>query len=66
MARMIGHAEHQLNDRSDPAAGPELPPEAVRFGAALEQARQLGELCGGEAGDGAPRGRPLGLVSPTG
>jgi hypothetical protein len=48
MARMVGHAEGQLDHGGNPAAGPELPPEAVRFGATREEFGQLGELCGGE------------------
>ena len=46
MARMVGDAECHSNHGRDPAAGPELSPEAVRFGATVQEFGQLGELLG--------------------
>ena len=44
MAWMIGDAEFRSNHGRNPATGPQLPPEAVGFGAMLKQGRQAGAL----------------------
>jgi hypothetical protein len=46
VTRMIRHAECPLNHGSNPRSRPELAPEAVCLGAALEEAGQLSELFG--------------------
>jgi hypothetical protein len=49
MARMVGDAECELNHGGNPAAGPELSPEAIGFGTAVQQPRQLGQLVGSQS-----------------
>jgi hypothetical protein len=46
LTRMIRHAERRLTHRRNPAPAPELPSEAIGFGATLEEAGQLRELFG--------------------
>jgi hypothetical protein len=48
LARMVGHAEGQLDHGGNPAAGPQLSPEAIGFGTAAQQCRQLGQLIGAQ------------------
>jgi hypothetical protein len=55
MARMIGDAKLRSNNGRNSATGPQLPPEAVGFGAMLQQGRQAGELRRGQPAAG-PRG----------
>jgi hypothetical protein len=47
-------AKFHANHGGDPATCPELPSEALRFGTALQQGRQAGELLGGQVA-----GRPV-------
>lgn len=49
MTWMIGDAKFYPDDGSDPAAGPELPPEAIGLGAALQQCGELSKLIGGQS-----------------
>jgi hypothetical protein len=58
MARMVGDAECHPNHGRDPAAGPELSPEAVRCGASVQEFGQLGELLGRQPPRGS-RGRTM-------
>ncbi len=55
MARMIGDAKCRANNGRNPATCPQLPPEALGFGAVLKQGRQAGELRSGQPTAG-PRG----------
>jgi hypothetical protein len=55
MARVIGDTKLRSNNGRNPATGPPLPPEAVGFGAMLQQGRQAGELRIGQPAAG-PRG----------
>jgi hypothetical protein len=55
MARMIGDAKFRSNNGRNPATCPQLPPEALGFGAVLKQGRQAGELRIGQPTAG-PRG----------
>lgn len=52
MGRMIGDAERAVDDLGDPLAGPDLTTKAVGLGPALQQGRELGQLCGAEFGSG--------------
>jgi hypothetical protein len=58
MARMVGDAEFQPNHGSDPSAGPDLSPEAVRCGATVQEFGQAGELLGRQSARG-PRWGPV-------
>ena len=58
MARMIPDAKFQLHHGGDPATGPELAPEAIGFGAALQIVGQARELFDRQAARG-PRGSPM-------
>jgi hypothetical protein len=49
MARVVRDAECQLHDGGDTAAGPDLPPEAIRFGPPVPQCGQAGQLFGCQA-----------------
>jgi hypothetical protein len=61
---MVGDAKGELNHGSNAAAGPELPPETIRFGTAFQQGRQLRELVGSQSPGGAGCGVvPEGLRS---
>ena len=55
MARMIGDTKFRSNDGRNSATCPQLPPEAIGFGAMLQQGRQAGELRIGQPAAG-PRG----------
>ncbi len=55
MDRMVGEAKFQVDHRGDPSAGPDLPPEAIGFGATVQQVGQAGELCGREPARGPGR-----------
>jgi hypothetical protein len=55
MARLVGDAECHSNHGGDSAPGPQLAPEAIGFGAWLQQGRQLGELCGAQSPRSARR-----------
>jgi len=56
-AWVIGDATFRSNNSRNPATGPQLPPEAVGFGAMLQQGRQTGELRIGQPAAGpAPGG----------
>lgn len=46
MARVVPDAERQLNEGGDPAAGPDLPPEAIGFGPVVQQLGQTSQLVG--------------------
>ena len=65
MARMVGDAECHPNHGSDPAAGPDFSPEAVRCGATVQEFGQAGQLLGRQSARG-PRCGPVaeGLRSP--
>jgi hypothetical protein len=66
MTRVIRDAKGQLNDRGDPAAGPDLPPEAIRFGPLVQQLGQTGQLFGCEAAGRTRVGAmPQGLWAPV-
>ena len=58
MARVVRDPECHPNDGGNSSARPELSPEAVRFGATLQQHRQLGELRGRQSARGS-RGRAM-------
>jgi hypothetical protein len=58
MARVRGDAEFRANNRRNAATCPQRPPEAVGFGALLQQGRQAGELRSGQPTAG-PRGWPM-------
>jgi hypothetical protein len=62
---MIGDAECQVHHGDDPATGPDLPPEAIGFGAAVQQREQARERQGMAAGAG-PLGRLRGRAASTG
>ena len=49
MARVVGEATRQPNDRGDPSAGPDLPSKAIGFGAAVQEVGQAGQLRGSQA-----------------
>ena len=53
MARVVGDATRQPNDRGDPSAGPDLPSKAIGFGAAVQECGQAGQLRGSQATWGA-------------
>jgi hypothetical protein len=55
---MRGEAKLQVHHGGDPATGPDLPPEAIGFGAAVQQRGQARELVGGQPAQRA-RGRPM-------
>jgi hypothetical protein len=66
MDGMVGHTKLQVNHRSDPAAGPDLPPEATGFGAPMQQVGQTSQLGGGQAPGSAGMGAmPQGRWSPV-
>jgi hypothetical protein len=46
MARVVRDPEFQPNDGGNSSARPDLSPEAVRFGATVQEFGQLGELLG--------------------
>jgi hypothetical protein len=50
---MIGDAKFRANNGRKPATGPQLPPEAVGFGAMPQQGRQAGELRIGQPAAGS-------------
>jgi hypothetical protein len=52
---MVGDAACQLDHGSNAAAGPERSPDAIGFGTAVPQPRQLGHRCGGEPARSAGR-----------
>jgi hypothetical protein len=56
MARMIRNTKFRINDGGHAAARPERPPEAIGFGASLQQGRQAGQLVGGQSPRGTGRG----------
>jgi hypothetical protein len=58
MDGMIGDAKLQVHHGGDPATGPDLPPEAIGFGAAVQQRGQARELVGGQSARSA-RGWPM-------
>jgi hypothetical protein len=63
---MIGDAKLQLNHRADPSTGPDLPPEAIGFGAPVQQVEQMRQLFGGQATGSAGMGAmPQGFWSPV-
>lgn len=66
MDGMVGHATLQVNHRGNPAAGPDLPAEAIGFGASVPKVGQTSQLCGGSAA-GNPRmgAMPQGFRSPV-
>jgi hypothetical protein len=49
MARVVGDATLQPNDRGDPSAGPDLCSKAIGFGAAVQECRQAVQLRGSQA-----------------
>jgi hypothetical protein len=49
MARVVGDATRQPNDRGNPSAGPDLPSKAIGFGAAGQEVGQAGQLRGSQA-----------------
>jgi hypothetical protein len=55
---MVGDAECQPKHGSDPAAGPDFSPEAVRCGATVQEFGQSGELLGRQSARG-PRCGPV-------
>ena len=55
MARVVGDAKLQPNDRGDPSAGPDLPSKAIGFGAAVQEFGQAVQLCGSQATWGTGR-----------
>jgi hypothetical protein len=55
MARVVGEATRQPNDRGDPSAGPDLPSKAIGFGAAVQEVGQAVQLCGSQATWGTGR-----------
>jgi hypothetical protein len=59
MSWMIRDAKFHSNDGRNPAAGPELPPEAMGCGAALQQCGQSSKLGGSQS----PWGTGWGVVS---
>ncbi|MDQ3830496.1 MAG: hypothetical protein M3361_14580 [Candidatus Tectomicrobia bacterium] len=61
MAGMIPDTKLQGHDGSNSAAGPELPPEAIGFGALVQERGQASELCGRH-----PPGRPRGWAMTEG
>jgi hypothetical protein len=61
MDRMIGDAKLQLNHGGDAATGPDLPPEARRFGPTVQQLGQPSELLGRQ-----PPGGTRGWLVPEG
>jgi hypothetical protein len=63
---MGGDAILQVNHRGDPAAGPDLPSEAIRLGAPVQQVGQPSQLFGGQATGGAAMGAiPQGFWAPV-
>jgi hypothetical protein len=66
MDGMVGHAKLQMHHRGNPAAGPDLSPEAIRFGAPVQQGGQTHQLFGGQATGSAGVGAmPQGFWSPV-
>jgi hypothetical protein len=66
MARVGRATDCQLNDGGDTAAGPDLPPEAIRVGPPVHQCGQTGQRFGGQATGSTRVGtRPPGLWSPV-
>src|SRR5919197_4836439 len=64
MAWVVRDAECQVNDGGDTAAGPDLSPEAIGFGPALQQLWQTSQLLGRQAaGSGRVRTMPQGFWS---
>jgi hypothetical protein len=55
MARVIRDAKLQPNDGGNPSARPERPPEAIDFGALLQQGGQTGKLRRGQPAAGTGR-----------
>jgi hypothetical protein len=53
MARVVGDAKLQPNDRGNPSAGPDLPSKAIGFGAAVQEVGQAVQLRGSQATWGA-------------
>jgi hypothetical protein len=66
MARVGGEAECQRHDGGDPAAGPDLPPEAIRFGPPVPQLGQTGPLFGCQAAGSTRVGTTSQGVRPPG
>ena len=56
MDRMVGDAKFQVDHRGDPSAGPDLPPEAIGFGAPVQQVGQMSQLLGRQAAGSAGMG----------
>ena len=66
MDRMVRHATLQVYHRGNPAAGPDLPPEAIRFGAPVQQVGQTHQRFRGSATGSARMGAmPQGVWSPV-
>jgi hypothetical protein len=68
MIGVIAHPELATNDRRHPLGGPDIPTEAERFGAALQQVGQpapllVGQFGGRAGGHAAPQG--LNTALPT-
>jgi hypothetical protein len=53
MVRVVRDAECQLHDGGDPAAGPDLSAEAIRFGTTVQQLGQTSQLFGRQAAGSA-------------
>jgi hypothetical protein len=58
MGEMVRDATREADHRGDAAPGPELAPEAIGFGASLQQRREVGAWLGGQPGRGT-WGRPM-------
>jgi hypothetical protein len=58
MGEMVRDAKREANHCGDAAPCPELAPEAIGFGALLQQRREVGALLGGQPGRGT-RWRPM-------
>ena len=46
MDGMVGDAKLQVNDHRKPAAGPDLPSEAIGFGTPIQEVGQTRQLLG--------------------
>jgi hypothetical protein len=62
MDGMVADPKFPADDRRHASAGPELPPEAIGFGAPMQELGQTGQRLGGQAASspGVPT-RPQGL-----
>ncbi len=61
MDRMGGHTACEAHEDSHACPGPDLSPEAIRFGPRLQEGEQAGELCVGQ-----PAWRTRGWAMPEG